>query len=91
MAKMNGPATVKLRVRSAAGGTGKIDSLPMTSVDPSIVRSAPLEIKAGDWQEVKVELREKGPLGTLRLYLPDAEIDFIEVAPANGRAMRSNF
>jgi hypothetical protein len=31
------------------------------------------------------------PLGTLRLYLPDAEIDFIEVAPANGRAMRSNF
>ena len=91
MTKLNGPATVKLRIRSESGGTGKIESLPKTSADPTVIHSAPLEIKAGDWQELKVELPEKGPLGTLRLYLPDAEIDFIEVAPANGKAIRSNF
>ncbi len=91
MAKMNGPAMVKLRVRSQTGGAGKIDSLPNTSADLSIVHSAPLEIKAGDWQELQVEINDKGPLGTLRVYLPDAEIDFIEVAPANGKAQRWDF
>lgn len=91
MARMNGPATVKLRVRSEAGGAGKIDSLPHTSADPSVVHSSALEVKAGDWQELKIELGDKGPLGTLRVYLPDAEIDFIEVAPANGKAQRWDF
>ena len=91
MARLNGPATLKLRVRSESGGAGKIESFPKTSADPSFVHRVPLEIKAGDWQELKVELPEKGPLGTLRLYLPDAEIDFIEVAPANGKALRSEF
>jgi len=91
MAKMNGPALVKLRVRSQSGGAGKIDSLPKTSADLSIVHSAPLEIQSGDWQELKIEIQDKGPLGTMRLYLPDAEIDFIEVAPANGKAQRWNF
>jgi hypothetical protein len=91
MAKMNGPAVVKLRVRSQTGGTGKIDSLPNTSADPSLVHSAPLEIKSGDWQELKIELKDPGPLGTLRVYLPDADIDFIEVAPANGKAQRWDF
>ena len=89
--KLTGPATVKLRVRSQTGGFGRVDSLPNAAGDPSVIHSAALEIQAGDWQDVKVELPEKGPLGTLRLYLPDAEIDFIEITPANGRAMRSNF
>jgi arylsulfatase A-like enzyme len=91
MAKMNGPAVVKLRVRSQSGGAGKIDSLPNTSADPSIVHSAPLEIKAGDWQELQVDLKNKGPLGTMRVYLPDSDIDFIEVAPANGKTQRWDF
>ena len=91
MAKINGPATVKLRVRSERGGAGKIDSLPQTSADPSVIHSTPLEVKAGDWQELKVELTDKGSLGTLRLYLPDAEIDFIEIAPANGKGQRWDF
>ncbi|WP_395743706.1 sulfatase [Prosthecobacter sp.] len=90
-AKMTGPATVKLRVRSQTGGAGKIDSLPNTAGDPSVVHSAPFEVKAGGWQELKIDLGEKGPLGTLRVYLPDAEIDFIELAPANGKAQRWDF
>ncbi|OYW75770.1 MAG: hypothetical protein B7Z37_11755, partial [Verrucomicrobia bacterium 12-59-8] len=91
MAKMNGPATVTLRVRSELGGEGKIDSFPNTAADPSVIHSAALEVKAGDWQELKIELSDKGPLGTLRVYLPDGEIDFIEVAPAMGKGQRWDF
>jgi arylsulfatase A-like enzyme len=91
MAKLNGPAMVKLRVRSKTGGAGRIDSLPNTSADPGVVHSAPLEIQPGDWQELKVDLKDSGPLGTLRVYLPDSEIDFIEVAPAKGKAQRWDF
>ena len=40
---------------------------------------------------VYIELGDKGPLGTLRVYLPDGEIDFIEVAPANGKVQRWDF
>lgn len=91
MAKINGPAVVKLRVRSAAGGAGKVDSLPNTSADPSLVHSTALEVKAGGWQELHVDLKDSGPLGTLRVYLPDSEIDFIEVAPEKGKAQRWDF
>jgi arylsulfatase A-like enzyme len=91
MAKINGPAVVKLRVRSTAGGAGRIDSLPHTSADPDLVHSTPLVIKAGDWQELQLTLKDSGPLGTLRVYMPDSEIDFIEVAPEKGKAQRWDF
>jgi len=91
MANMNGPAVFKLRVRSTNGGAGKIDSLPKTSADTSLVHSTPLDVKAGDWQELTIELKEKAPLGTLRVYLPDSDIDFIEVTPAKGKPQRWNF
>lgn len=91
MAKMNGPAVVTLRVRSEAGGAAKIDSLPHTATDASVIHSTPFTVKAGDWQEVKVELKDKDPLGTMRVYLPDGEVEFIEVTPANGKAQRWDF
>ncbi len=91
MAKMNGPAVVTLRVRSEAGGAGKIDSLPHTAADPDVIHSSAFEVKTGDWQEVKIEVREKGALGTLRVYLPDGEVDFIEVSPVNGKGQRWDF
>ena len=91
MAKLTGPATVTLRIRSTQGGAAKIDSLPHTSSDPSVVHSTPFSVKAGDWQELKVSLKDEGPLGTLRVYLPDSEIDSIEVAPLKGKAQRWDF
>ncbi|MDZ4404471.1 sulfatase [Prosthecobacter sp.] len=91
MAKLTGPAIVKLRVRSQTGGAGKIDSFPNGSADANGMISVPLEVKAGDWQELKLELNSKALLGTLRVYLPDAEIDFIEVAPMKGKAQRWDF
>lgn len=96
MAKMSGPAVVKLRVRSTSGGVGKVDCLPQTSADPTHVISTPFEVKAGDWQDITVELSHSEPLGTLRLYLPvttgqSTEVDSIEVAPIKGRAERWGF
>jgi arylsulfatase A-like enzyme len=91
MGKINGPATVKLRIRSQTGGAGKIDTLPKTSADPSVIHSTPFEVKAGDWQELSIAIQKFAPLGTMRVYLPDAEIDSIEVTPAKGQAMKWEF
>lgn len=96
MARMAGPATVKLRVRSAAGGMGKIDCLPEMAANPNNVVSTPFEVKAGDWQELIVELTTKGALGTMRLYLPatsdkTVEIDSIDVKPAKGDGLKWDF
>jgi arylsulfatase A-like enzyme len=96
MAKLNGPAVVKLRVRSATGGAGKIECYPKSVGDPTGMTSAAFDVKAGDWQEVTVELTDKAPLGTMRLFLPatpdkPVEIDSIEVRPAAGSAQRWDF
>lgn len=95
MAKMQGPAVVKLRVRAEAGGAGKIDCLPHTAADPTGLVSAPFEIKAGEWQELKIDVSTQGSLGTMRVYLPvndrPVEVDSIEVAPAKGPPQRWNF
>jgi hypothetical protein len=91
MGKMNGHAVVKLRVRSQTGGAGKIDTFPKGSAVTDGMISTPFDVKAGDWQEIRVELKTSGPLGTLRLYLPDCEIDSIEIAPAKGKAEHWNF
>jgi hypothetical protein len=88
---LSGPATVNLRVKSAVGGAGKIESFPKGSADPEGRIEVPFEVKAGDWQDLQVEVANPGPLGTLRVYLPDAEIDWIEVVPAKGKGMRSDF
>ena len=86
--RTNAPATVTLRVRSEAGGSGKIDCLPKGAADPSEIISTAFEVGAGPWQEIQVELKHRGPLGTLRLYLPAAdhpiEIDQIELQPERG-------
>lgn len=83
MAKVTGPLIVKARVRSAAGGEGKIEWLPKGAGDPSIVKSVPFTLTGGEWQEVSVEIADNGPLGTMRVYLPatgkPVEVDWIEV------------
>ena len=84
MARQNGPVVIKLRVRSSAGGAGKIEWLPKGAGDPSIVKSVPFAVRAGDWQELSVDVAEEGPLGTMRLYLPvtgkPVDLDWIEMS-----------
>jgi arylsulfatase A-like enzyme len=96
MPKISGPAVVKLRVRSAAGGAGKIECYPKSAGDPEGMFSAAFEVKPGDWQELTVELTDKAPLGTMRLFLPatqdrPVEIDSIELKPASGSSQRWDF
>ncbi len=94
--RMTAPATIRLKVRSTAGGPGRIDSLAGGAGDDSQIVSAPFEVKPGDWQEIVVEFKHTGRLGVLRLYLPASEtavveIDQIDIQPASGRGENWSF
>lgn len=92
-AGVSGPATVKFRARSAAGGSGKIEWLPAATAIAD-AKSVPFTIAPGDWQEVTVSIPATGPLGILRLYLPaqkqPVEVDWVELKP-EGKPRRWNF
>ena len=81
--------------RSGSVGAGKVEWLPKGAADPTIVKSVPFNVATGDWQELSTNVPEAGPLGTMRVYLPASqqavEVDWIEVAPAKGKAQRWNF
>ncbi len=92
-AGITGPALVKLRVRCANGGAGKIELLPPGKTEADAKR-VPFTLQAGDWQELNVDLPATGPIGILRVYLPaqkqPVEIDWIELTAA-GKPRRWNF
>lgn len=91
MARMHGPAALKLRLRSQGGGAGRVNCFPNGSADENGMSSTPFQVSAGEWQDITVDLTQKSLLGTLRLYLPDCDIDSIEVAPQTGAPARWNF
>lgn len=86
--KAAGPFTVKLKIRSAAGGAGKIHwrTDKQETLPPEQVVS--FEVKAGGgWQDVTVALPVQGTLALFRLFLPAdqspveiASVDFISTA-----------
>jgi hypothetical protein len=92
-----GSTTLKLRARSAAGGTGKVqwktadqESFPATG---QIVE---FNLPAGDtWQDVTVNLPVAGKLAIVRLYVParqaPVEIESIEFAGDDNRPKIWNF
>ena len=93
--KIGGPTVVSLRVRSTAGGAGKVEWLP-TPQDTDKAKSVLFNLKASEeWQELTVTLPAEGTLGILRLYLPAQKepllLDWIEVKPAQGKSQRWSF
>jgi arylsulfatase A-like enzyme len=86
--KAAGPLTVKLKIRSAAGGAGKIlwRTGKQETLPPEQVVS--FEVKPGnEWQDVTVALPVKGTLALFQLFLPAdqspveiASVDFISTA-----------
>ena len=69
--KQDGPLTVRLRVRSAAGGAGKISWRTAGQETPPPDQSAPFEIEAGnEWRDLTVDLPGKGRMDLFRIYLP---------------------
>ena len=93
LAQTPGPATLKVRLRSQAGGPGSFESIGNGN-DPNAVKSTAFTVAPGDWQVLTVELPVNRPLGIVRLHLPatkkSVEIDWIEIT-AGGKARRTNF
>lgn len=91
-AKISGPSTLKVRIKSSAG-TSHCDWLPGGVQGKA--QSVAFTLAGGDWQEVSITLAATGPLGIVRLYLPKQEraieIDWIEIVPQNGTPIRTNF
>ncbi len=84
--RMDGPVEFKMRVRTQASGTGRIQwrteaqkSFPKNGQDQSF------KIVGGDWQELSVPLAVDGKLIHLRLFPPRQKqplfIDWIEIVP----------
>ena len=69
--KSAGPFTVLMRVRSAAGGEGRINWRTSGQETFPPEQTAVFEIKAGnEWQEIRVDLPVQGRMELFRLYLP---------------------
>ncbi|NUQ62116.1 MAG: sulfatase [Pirellulales bacterium] len=93
--KVQGPAVVRLRARSAGGGEGKIEWLPAGAAgNPAEAKSVPFRLPGGDWQELRIAVPARGPLGIVRVYLPaqeePVEIDWIELT-ADGKPRKWGF
>lgn len=88
-----GPATLKVRLRSQAGGPGRFESIG-AGKDPAAAKSVAFTVAPGEWQELSVELPVNRPLGIVRLHLPATkqavEIDWIEIT-AGGKPRRTTF
>ncbi len=92
--KFAGPSVVKLRLRSAAGGAGKVEWLPSPK-QPAQAKSVPFAVAGGEWQELSVALPVTGPLGVVRLYLPadkaPVQLDWVELSSDGGKSQRWDF
>jgi len=90
LGKYTGPLTLKLRARSAAGGTGKVQwKLTTQNEFPKTGQTVEFNLPAGaDWQDLTVALPIQGSPSPLRLYLPadksPVEIQSIQYFAADG-------
>ena len=92
--KVAGASVVTLRARCEKGGAGKIEWLGAAKANAQ-PQSVPFKLEGGDWQDVRVAVPAKGPLGILRLYLPAQQqpvaVAWVELKPAVGKGERWNF
>ncbi|MFZ5831233.1 MAG: sulfatase [Planctomycetota bacterium] len=98
-AKAPGPLELRSRLKSAAGGAGRVQWRTADQESfPGEGQTVSFTLKPGDWQEAKVDLPVKGQLVQMRLYVPAQEkpvdIDWIELWRSGekpARAMRWDF
>ena len=85
-----GPMTLKLRTRSTAGGTGKVQWKTSDQEDfPAEGQVVEFNLQPrDDWQDVTVDLPVKGRTAIVRLYLPTdqrpVEVQFIQFIDEDG-------
>jgi arylsulfatase A-like enzyme len=91
-AGVSGPARVTFRVKSATGGSGQVEWIP-DGREKEATRQ-PYDLPAGGWSKVSVAIPDAGPLGIVRIRLPEAalpvEIDHVELSGEN-RSRRWDF
>ena len=91
-----GPVTLRLRARSA-GGAGKVQwRTAVQEAFPASGQTVEFTLTGStEWSETPIVLPVSGSLRHLRLYLPaqknPVELDWIELAPATGKAQRWDF
>ncbi len=94
-ANLTGPAKVTFRLRTATGGEGHIDLVPTAASKTAEIIAFPYSAKPGEWQDITVDLPNKGAAAIMRLYLPHAseavDIDWVELKPAGAKARRWDF
>jgi arylsulfatase A-like enzyme len=87
---VSGPARVTFRVKSATGGSGQVGWVPPGEKESR----QPYDLPAGGWSEVSVAIPATGPLGIVRIRLPEAalpiELDHVELTGEN-RSRRWDF
>jgi len=87
---VSGPARVTFRVKSATGGSGQVGWVPPGKKESR----QPYDLPAGGWSEVSVAIPATGPLGIVRIRLPEAalpvELDHVELSGEN-RSRRWDF
>lgn len=94
-ARVSGPAVMKLRVRSSAGGAGKVHWRTSTQETyENGVQTAVFEIPAGDaWQDIAVKLPVTGTMAGFRLFLPASaapvELESLSLESASGQPDKS--
>ncbi|NRB75984.1 MAG: N-acetylgalactosamine 6-sulfate sulfatase, partial [Verrucomicrobiales bacterium] len=73
--KMGGPLTLRMKLRSEAGGAGKVawrtasqETFPEAQVVEYTVAGG------SEWQEVAVTIPAKGVTSTIRIFLPGGEV-----------------
>lgn len=94
MGRMQGPVTVKQRVRSSSGGEGRVEWLGDANAGAQ-AQAVTFSVPVGDWKELTVSVPARGLLGTTRLYLPATgaglQLDWVEIAPKAGAPQRWEF
>lgn len=87
--RANGPAEVRLRIRTQKNGVGRLQWRTEEQEGfPESGQQQSFDVTGGDWQELSVPLDIKGRLVHLRFFMSDSkrptEIDWIEICSNDG-------
>ncbi len=92
---LNDPAKISFRMKAARGGEGSIELVPKANAKPEELLKFAYTLEGGDWQDINVDLPNKGGAAILRIYLPHSsepvDIDWINVKPEPGKSTRWDF
>tara|TARA_R110002096_G_scaffold6186_13_gene28285 strand:+ start:4708 stop:5007 length:300 start_codon:yes stop_codon:yes gene_type:complete len=93
--KLPGPLTLRLTVRSEAGGTGRIAwKTAKQEVFPEAQVVEYTVAGGSEWESVEVAIPAKGVTGVIRMFLPGSaatEFQKIEFSAANGKGKTWEF